>query len=309
MKNRIIALKANLPNWKKIAVWTLFIPLCLLSSCRTAEYEIVGEEQVLSTEPTVPPCEDCKIEIEPTADLEVLDQKSLVTAVVTNKEVTIRATDDTFDPDDLGLEGACPVNAGIVTAKYAIQGQEIPIKVERSACESLAIKHTFTVPGSYIIELEVTSNEDEHALASMTLIVYEPSQQSAPKGFDIEARPIMVVVGDPIEFGSNCETDHKLETQWSLGDGNASKGQVLSYTYELPGPYEVNATCGAMEASLTVVILPKDHSVAVDKAPLKKPIAPPSPNPGQQTPGQQTPGQQTPGQQTPGQNSPIQQKP
>lgn len=303
MKNDMLKLRAKLPRWKSLGVLALIFPLCQLSSCRTAEYEIVGEEQVLSTEPPVPPCEECKVEIEPTADLEVLDQKSPVTAIVTNKEVTIRATEDTFDPDDLGLEGACPLNAGIITAKYTIQGQETPIKVERSACEALAIKYTFATAGNYVIELEVTSNEDEHALASMTLVVYEPTQQTIPKGFDIEARPIMVVVGDPIEFASNCEADHKLETQWSLGDGNVSKGQVLNYTYEQAGSYEVNATCGEMEASLTVVILPKDHNIPIDKAPVKKPSPPPGPNPGQQTPGQQTPGQQNPGQQTPGQNS------
>lgn len=280
--------------------------LSALAACRTAKYEIVGPEEVKGTEPPVPPCDDCTANYEPSADLIAMLDGKTVTAVPAGKEVTITATADTMDPDDFGKDGSCPANPGIVTSSYVQAEEGIDRKIQRTSCESLAIKHTFAKAGLYFIELEATSNEDEHAMASMTLAVYDPADQKEAKGFDIEANPIIVTIGEEITFTSNCEDNHQAQTKWIMGDGGTSSGPVVKYTYSETGSFEVTATCKKMRASVTVVVLPKDHEVPTGKPPITKPgVKPPTTNPGQtgpQNPGQQNPGQQSPGQQGAQQN-------
>lgn len=304
-------------------------------SCRPASYEIIkpkkgrsGEKQgnpnnVVPDEGTPTPGQPAIDSAPPTARIEVIWQDQSVTQVRVNRPVEIRPTVDTVDPDDIGVSSCA--NPGIVKADYDVAGEAKPTAERKLGCETLGVPYTFTKPGDYKIDMVVTSNENETAFASMTLrVVDENAPLGKDGGFTIQAIPMLVKVGQDVDFSGFCRTEVAHTIDWTYGDASEGIGAATRHAYAAEGQYRVDATCTesvqggrSWDASLTVVVI--DREILIPGQPTQ-PLPPdggtddggtddggtddggtddggePGQNPGQDRPGQGIPGQNEPGQ-------------
>lgn len=286
-------------------------------SCRPAAYEIIRQkksknvseqggpnsiapEQKDPTDIAPPPVEG---NVPPTAGIEVIWNGQSVTKVRVNSPVTIKPTWDTLDPDDIG-RSQC-TNPGIIRAAYNLDAGATPAAERAGGCETLAVPHVFTRTGEYEISLVVTSNEDETAFASMTIVVIDETAplESVDGGLKISADPMVAGKGQVITFTAACGLKKKHTVTWNFGDGKTATGAIVKHSYDKEGQFRVEATCTdidgkSVKAVITIVVINKP--VTIPGRPPVNPVdpgVPADPNqPGQ--PGQQ-PGQK-PGQQ-PGQ--------
>lgn len=300
-------------------------------SCRPASYEIIkpkkGKSGDKAGNPTnvVPddgnpsPGTPAIDSAPPTARIEVIWQDQSVTKVRVNRPVEIRPTVDTVDPDDIGVSSCA--NPGIVKAEYDVGGLAKPTATRKLGCETLGVPYTFTTPGDYKIDMIVTSNENETAFASMTLrVVDETAPLTEDGGFTIQAVPLLVKVGQEVDFSGFCRTKQAHAIDWAYGDSAEGLGAATRHAYAVEGQYRVDATCTesiangrSWDASLTVVVI--DRVIVIPGQPTG-PLPPDGGgddggqddggDPGQNDPGQGQPGQGQPGQQRPGQSKPGQ---
>jgi len=220
----------------------------------------------------------------PTARIEVIWEGQSVTQVKVNSPTLIRPTADTVDPDDLGKTD-CP-NPGITAAQYQIAGEASPVVDRGDRCEALSVPYTFKTVGDYFIEMTVTSNEGEKAVASMTLRVVN-DEVSDFGGFTITANPLLAKVKQSIDFTGLCTTKNPKVIAWKFADGNEGEGDGTRHAYERTGSYKVEAQCSETvgnkriwKAAVTVVVL--DDVVAVPPSvtpPVPPSVPPPSPPP------------------------------
>lgn len=284
-------------------------------SCRPAAYEVIrqkknkkgneqGGPQAIApdqndpNESAPPPIDG---NVPPTAGLEVILNGQPVTIVRVNSSVTVKPTWDTLDPDDIG-RSQC-TNPGIVRAAYSLDNNAAPVAERVNGCEALSVPHVFTRTGEFELTMIVTSNENETAYASMTIVVVDETEPlTGDGGLKITADPMLPSTGQIVTFTAVCDLKKTHSVTWTFGDGTTAQGKVVNHAYNREGQFRVDATCTdidgkTIKAGLTLVVIGKQVTVP-GKPPLNPnvPVGPTPVDPGQ--PGQQ-PGQK-PGQQ-PGQ--------
>lgn len=250
-------------SWKWVAA-----VLLSAAACKQAGYQVLkpGLENPNSFDgfKTVPP----------TARVEVIDRGVSVTWIYAGSRVDIRPSADTLDADYVG-KSTCD-NPGIVMASYDLGNGAKP-SVKRDNCDTLAtVGQTFTTPGDYVIKLQVTSQDNETANASMTLRVVDKSVPASQVegGFTIHAKPLLANINAPVTFTGICELKGKLTINWDYGDQAAGAGAVTQHSYTKAGQYFVQATCSSdsgkkMTAALTVVVM--NNPPAVPDVPVPVP--------------------------------------
>jgi len=236
----------------RIAKLGLFGLLCL-TACKQAGY------QVLRPGTQTPQDFDGSSTIPPTARLEVIDQGVSVTWTYVGKQVEVKPSADTVDPDYLGKSNC--ENQGIIEATYDLANGSKPV-VARTDCAKLSTAVTYDQPGDYLITMQVKSQDQEIAWASMTLKVVAKgtARDQIQGGFTIHAKPILTNVGTVVTFNAVCELEGQQTVQWDFADGGKAEGVVTTHTYANPGQYRISAVCKneqgiSMQASLTIVIM------------------------------------------------------
>jgi len=239
---------------KNTITWKLLLAFGLtFSACKQAGY------QVLKPGLTNSNSFDASKTMAPTARVEVIDRGISVTWVYAGTRVDVRPTTDTLDPNYIG-KSTCE-NPGIIAADYEL-GTTKKTSIKRSSCSSLATTgHVFNTPGDYVIKMSVKSEDNEMAIATMTLRVVDksitPSQVEG--GFTVHAKPLLTGVNQPVTFTGICELKGKLTISWDYGNSSSGVGAVTQHSYNAPGQYVVNAFCSSdsgrkMSASVSVVV-------------------------------------------------------
>lgn len=274
----------------------------MLLSCRPAQYEIIrgqtggspGDPSAPFVNPgtTPPPTMNTPVvpnNMPPTARIEVIWNNEPVTRVKINENVEIRPSLDTVDPDDVGVVSC--VNPGIIKAEYDIgMGGDKRIAERQRGCEPLGVPYRFTTPGSYEISLIVTSNENETAWATMTVLVFDGNTPPANQGgFTIQAHPLLVGIGEAVNFWGTCTLGQTQVINWQFGDGGTATGPVVTHVYQSIGQYRVDAVCtdetgNSQNAQLTVVVIDKTgvkipgfiDPIIPQPAPIPAPTPPPA---------------------------------
>ena len=234
--------------------WKMALALALsITACKQAGYQVLKPGLITANS------FDASKTMAPTARVEVIDRGVSVTWVYAGTRVDIKPSSDTLDPNYIG-KSDCE-NPGIISANYLLGTQSNP-SVKRSGCSSLATTgHTFKTPGDYIIKMTVNSEDNESAIATMTLRVVDksvtPSQVEG--GFTIHAKPLLVGINQPVTFTGICELKGKLTISWDYGDARDGVGAVTQHSYAASGQYVVNAKCSndagrKMNASVSVVV-------------------------------------------------------
>ncbi len=293
------------------------------SSCRPASYEIIkpgknkkvgenGNPNSIAPEQN-DPSDTAPTPIignvPPTAKMEVIWNNRPVVIVKVNSPVTIKPSYDTVDPDDIGVSQC--TNPGIIKAEYELDYQKA-LKAERiSGCETLSVPHVFTRTGEYEISMVVTSNENETAVASITITVVDENSNMTLEdgGLTISADPMVASKGQTITFTGTCGLRKTHTITWNFGDGATSTGNSVQHAFATEGQFRVEATCTDEDGKLiksviTIVVIGQnitvpgrptgDQSVIIPGRDPSNPGQKPGQQPGQK-PGQQ-PGQK-PGQQ------------
>lgn len=226
-----------------------------LTACKQAGYQVLRPDGSVSPENFNGPTS-----IPPTARVEVLDKGVSVTWIYVGNKVEVRPTLDTLDADYLG-KSTCQ-NPGIIQATYDLGNGSKP-EVNRTNCDSLSVKEaTFTKAGDYLVQMQVKSQDNEVAWASMTLRVIDKNtpRDQIEGGFTIHAKPLLAGVNQNIAFTGICELKGKLTISWDFADGTKTAGAALPHAYAAVGQYRVTALCTndagrSLQASLTIVIV------------------------------------------------------
>lgn len=237
-----------------------------ISACKQAGY------QVLKPGLLVPNSFDASKTMAPTARVEVIDRGVSVTWVYAGTRVDIRPTLDTLDPNYIGKSNC--ENPGVIGADYELGKSTQKPSIKRTACSSLATTgHVFNTTGDYLIKMTVKSEDNEFAVATMTLRVVDksikPSQVEG--GFTIHAKPLLARINQPITFTGICESKGKLTIDWNYGNGGSGVGAVTQHAYSSTGQYVVNAVCSSdlgrkMSASVSVVVIDSTSPVLPEVA-------------------------------------------
>lgn len=236
--------------WTKVVVMTALA----FTACKQAGY------QVLRPGTVTPQTFDGNKTIPPTARVEVIDQGVSVTWTYVGNKVDIRPTLDTLDPDYLGKSNC--ENPGIIQAAFDSGNGKKPV-IDRLDCASLTVKEeTYSQPGDYLIQMQVKSQDNEIAWASMTLRVVAKgtTREDIEGGFTIHAKPLLAGINQPIAFTGICELKGVLTISWDFADGSKADGAALQHPYAKAGQYRVTALCRndagrSLQASLTVVVI------------------------------------------------------
>lgn len=258
---------------------TLFIALAV-GACKQASYQVPqpasGSPQDFNGEAAMAP----------TARIETIDAGVSVTWTYVGNKVDIRPTLDTVDPNYIG-KIQCD-NPGIMEASYDLGNAVKPV-VARTGCSSLATTgQVFTKAGDYLIQMQVKSQDNELAWASMTLRVVDRgiTRSQVEGGFTIHAKPILVAPNQPVLFTGICELTGQLTISWDFADSAKADGAALQHSYLQVGQYRVTALCKSStgktaQASLTVVVMnnpPAVPDVAIP-VPGSNPNLPPATTP------------------------------
>lgn len=248
-----------------------------LTSCKQAGYQVLqpGSDSPQNFQGGGPAA--------PTARIEAMDNGVSVTWTYVGNKVDIRPTLDTLDPNYVGVV-QCD-NPGIIQASYDLGNGQKPV-VDRNGCTSLAAAgQVFTQAGEYVVQMQVKSQDNEVAWASMTLRVLDRgiTRAQVEGGFTIHAKPILTAVNQPVTFTGICELNGQLTMSWDFADGAKADGAALQHTYLQNGQYRVTALCKSnsgrtMQASLTVVVMtnpPAVPDVAIP-VPANNPNLPPA---------------------------------
>ncbi len=262
----------NRLNHPKMLCWGLLLGFLWVLSC--ARYEIIDPRK--SKRDTIPSTPSNVVDpnnnnnppqpvnLQPSAEIEVMKDGVIVTKVHANQEVLIRPSIGTADPDDIGLSTACKYNPGIVRADYDLGIENKKLTSARSACEDLGVKYTFAKAGDYTLTMVVTSNDNENATSSMVLVVVDEntSLDDVDGGFIIHAHPMIVLIGTSITFEGRCDTIYENKITWNFADSKSGEGKTIAHLYEITGQFLVQATCSSRgkekRASVTVVVVPKN---------------------------------------------------
>lgn len=244
-----------------------------VTACKQAGYEVLApglqEADNFQAQTSIPP----------TAAIEVLDQGIPVTWTYVDTKVVVKPTADTLDADY--IEKSKCENPGIIQASYDLANGTKPV-VDRQNCDSLATKDvSYSQPGDYLIQLQVKSEDNEIAWASMTLKVVAKGtpRDQIEGGFTIHTKPILASVNQKIDFTGICELKGQLNISWDFADNTQGEGATSQHAYAAKGQYRVTAVCKnangkALQASLTVVVIDGPAPTVPDVA-----IVTPSKNP------------------------------
>ncbi|KAF0188362.1 MAG: PKD domain containing, partial [Desulfobulbaceae bacterium] len=138
------------------------------------------------------------------------------------------------------------------------------------------VSHTYTIAGTYVINLTVTDNAGGVALAQTTVIVSSPPPNVAPTAMlnlsTSSGRAPMAV-----EFSAEGSSDSDgtiVSYLWDFGDGGTAVTSTASYTYSTAGIYTVtltvrdnNGTVGKAQSSVTVQAANKLPTAVVTLSP------------------------------------------
>jgi hypothetical protein len=257
---------------------TVVASMLVFIACKQAGYQVLKPAtEPVQAEPFTSPAT-----MSPTARVEVIDQGVSVTWTYVGNKIQVRPSADTLDPDHIA-KSTCE-NPGIVSASYDLGDGSKPL-MERTDCSSLAVaEKTFAKAGTYFIQMQVKSADNELAWASMTLQVVAKgtARDQIEGGFTIHAKPLLANVGDNIQFTGVCELKGKINVSWDFVDSTKGDGLVVQHAYAKEGQYRVTAVCSSdagksIQASVTVVVIksgaPKLPDVEVP-VPSKNPNIP-----------------------------------
>ena len=135
--------------------------------------------------------------------------------------------------------------------------------------------HAYDAPGAYPVRLAVSDAYRRTASATRAVRV-EPGSLPAP-AFDVS--PERPIAGAPVVFDAGRTTSARpiAGYEWTLGDGGAGSGRVLTHRYAEAGAYAVTLTVtddrgGAATAAGTVTVAGGDPTAVIDVSP-ERPVA------------------------------------
>lgn len=148
---------------------------------------------------------------------------------------------------------------------------------DNSTGMGLAVVHSWSADGLYVVVLNVTDTDANSTLASVVIRVLNRLPVALPVAAPQEANS-----GDEISFEGTSSYDpdgNLLFYRWDFGDGTFAYGATLTHSYARPGVYTVKLTVtdndgGEHQATIAVTIhnlapipqVPADFSVATYQA-------------------------------------------
>ena len=153
---------------------SLIAMLCM-ASCKTARFEIIRPGSGKKTSPTGTINDEKLPPAPPSAGIQVAKDGVIYSRLPVNTEASIEPTKDTVDGDN--RNSPC-LNAGIVQAAYKVGGKDAGNVTRPKGCEPLGKSYKFTELGTFELQLEVTTDEGEKAVATTVIEIFDPSATS-----------------------------------------------------------------------------------------------------------------------------------
>jgi PKD repeat protein len=126
----------------------------------------------------------------------------------------------------------------------------------------VSVSHTYSIPGSYSVSLDVTDSSGASALSSLTVTAEEATTTPEPPTAVLTSS---TAAGDaPLDVsfdGSASITPNPpmLSYDWDFGDGSKATGQTTSHIFTISGTYNtelaVSDTAGLTDTETTPVIV------------------------------------------------------
>jgi|GEM_PF-1635891 len=137
------------------------------------------------------------------------------------------------------------------------------------------MSHTYSIPGVYTVVLTATNCGGASATAVHTVTVIQPCDPVYDVGF--AWTPFTPTVGQQVTFTGTATGTLPITYSWKLDVGSWKEGEVVTYTYDVPGVYAVVLTatnCATATVTVThaLTVLPPPcdpvHDVAFTWLPL-----------------------------------------
>ncbi len=100
------------------------------------------------------------------------------------------------------------------------------------------VTHSYTLPGSYIVKLTVTSDQGCIDSASYTVRVFD----SPVTGFDSNIKELCFKNNQFVFTNSSTLAVGAMQYNWNMGDGNSYTTRDVTHSYISPGTYTVRLT-------------------------------------------------------------------
>lgn len=128
-------------------------------------------------------------------------------------------------------------NVGITSYRWSFEEGGLPVTLEGVTAE-----HTFNLPGTYDIVLEVTDLEDNSAIGSFVLRVIDTIAPTVHADVDPE-----VGRGDKTTFDASGSTDNVgiIKWTWTFEDGDRTmtlEGEKVEHAFDTSGDHKVTLT-------------------------------------------------------------------
>ena len=133
--------------------------------------------------------------------------------------------------------------------------------------------HTFTEPGVYLVELEVTSSSGGTAIDRFTVVAGDysagDSSNQSPQAMVAASVTEGIAPLDVVFDGSGSfDPDGQITSYvWDFGDGTGAVGPTATHVYTQPGDYEATLTVidndGAVTSDTVVVSVYELHTITI----------------------------------------------
>ena len=126
------------------------------------------------------------------------------------------------------------------------------------------VPYSYTLPGDYVVVLTATNCTTATATAVQTITVL-PEHCEPVYDVDFVWSPVTPTVGEMVVFTGTATGTLPITYSWRLDVGSWKKGEIVTYSYALPGLYTVTLTAtNCVSATATVL-----HTVQVLPEPVE----------------------------------------
>lgn len=121
-----------------------------------------------------------------------------------------------------------------------IRTKEISRDIDYMLTMNWPVSHTFTSPGNYTVQLEVSDDLGATDRETLTIAVTSPTALNTPPTAVISSSAGLGAAPLTVNFDGSDSTDSDgtiVQYQWDMGDGSTASGPQSSHTYITPGTF------------------------------------------------------------------------
>ena len=124
------------------------------------------------------------------------------------------------------------------------------------------VTHTYELPGEYQVALTATNACGEQVVTHTLTVLPEPLPCEPVHNVIFDWTPPLPQAGQVVTFTASATGTAPITYSWELEVGSWKSGQVVTYSYALPGDYAIiltatNCVSATAQASAVVTVLPE----------------------------------------------------